>query len=118
MYGLPKGFDGSSFVGESLSSIMYTENNLSFAFGDDFTITSDTTIAVREQHDSEDEYLDYSSKSATILFLIGHKIVSINAESDGTLNLTFDDGKQLRFFDDLPQYESYHIRIKDNEIHV
>jgi hypothetical protein len=118
MHGLPANFNGNVFVGKELELISFSVNTLYFSFGKNLSITveSECVYSIPPEHTEYVETVPVSSSG--LMQLLGKVVGVVTAESDGTLTLTFEDGSNLRCIEDSRQYESYHIRLGDIEIHV
>ena len=83
------------------------------------TTTSDTGISVeisythRHNDEEEDEWSPETfmplSSSCSVMLLIGASIVSVKGDPDGTLEIEFNNGDSLTFYDETTMYEAYHI---------
>ena len=49
------------------------------------------------------------SSSCSVMLLIGAPIVSVKGDPDGTLEIEFNNGDSLTFYDETTMYEAYHI---------
>lgn len=110
MHGLPAGFDGGFLIGHRLEQVCFNENQISFHFNADVGITIEggysyqlATLAVS----APTAFVPASHSN--LMELLGQTISRVEGTSDGTLALFFENGYQLRCFDD-PHYESYQIR--------
>jgi hypothetical protein len=55
---------------------------------------------------------------SNLMQLLGHSTIRAFGDDKGTLTLEFEDGQILRYLDDTPMYESYHIIQGDHRIIV
>ena len=118
MYGLQQDFDATIFVGQELIQICFSANTVDFTFSGDILITLESSFIYRSTPTGADHREAVPVSSSDLMHLIGHKIDSATATSDGTLALIFDNGHALTFLDDSTDYESYSIRIGQREIIV
>jgi hypothetical protein len=118
MYGLPKDFDASIFVGHELTQICFTANTIDFAFGDDIAITLTSSFKHSSATNDWEHTESVPVSSSTLMRLIGKRVTSADAVKDGTLTLSFETKERLTFLDDSRDYESYSIRIGEKEIIV
>ncbi len=119
MYGLPEDFDGLFFVGCVLEIVSYTENSIFLGFGNDISITTESSYEC--QIASDEGYIEAQQPPVTfskLMQLVGQKVVSVDVEQQGTLVLHFDAGHVIRCFDDQPAYESYRIKRGSEDIQV
>lgn len=119
MYGLPQDFNGVFFVGCELEIVSYTANSVFLGFGNDISITTESSYECRLVGD--EEYVEKQQPPVTfsrLMQLVGCKVASVGAEQQGTLTLHFDGGHVFRCFDDQPGYESYRIVHGAEEIFV
>jgi len=110
MYGLPEDFDGSFFVGCVLEIVSYTANSIFLGFGNEVSITSESSYECRFVGD--EEYVETQRPPVAfsrLMQLVGHRVASVDVEQQGTLVLHFDGGHVFRCFDDQAGYESYQI---------
>lgn len=119
MYGLPQDFDGLFFVGRELEIVSYTANSVFLGFGNDISITTESTYECRLVGNEECvERQQPPVAFSRLMQLVGRKVASVDAEQEGTLTLHFDGGHVFRCFDDQPGYESYRIAHGAEEIFV
>ena len=121
MYGLPKDFDVSVFVGKELTQICFAINLVSIHFEKGIRITSEESLGYSlSTENNADANMVYQIpvRNCEIMELIGHTITEATVEGRGGLRLRFDNGHSLIFYDDKPNYESYHIQLGDEEIHI
>jgi hypothetical protein len=114
MHGLPKDFDLSVFIGKVFEQICFTENTVSFFFGDNISITVESKYSYGKANKMVVETIPATSSSC--MNFLGKTVKGATPKSDGTMNLVFEDDSKLTFVDDSKQYESYRIRIGDTEI--
>jgi len=116
MYGLPKDHDASFLVGHTLEMICFTENTISFHFGDKIIITVEGVFSYQESKDDRDiELIEVPVKESNLMYLMGKEVSHAQCSEDGTLSLQFNNGHVLRCHD-TPHYESYKIARGDEEI--
>jgi len=118
MYGLPKGFDASEFVGQELVQICFTANTISLAFDGDVLVTLLSSFGYSTTSNEVNRRETVPVSSSDLMHLIGKSVRSASAEPDGTLTLVFQDGATFTCLDDSREYESYSIHIGDREIIV
>jgi hypothetical protein len=118
MYGLPRDFDATVFVGRELITISFSANTIHLAFSDNISITLTSSFVYCDA--SSDACLNQTIpvRSSNLMHLIGQTVDTATATPDGTLALVFDNGNSLTCLDDLQNYESYSICIGDREIFV
>ncbi len=119
MYGLPEDFDGSFFIGCTLEIVSYTENSVFLGFGNEMSITTESSYECRFV--DKEEYVEAQQPPVTfsrLMRLLGCKVASVDAKQEGTLTLHFEGGSVFRCFDDQPGYECYRIARGDEEIRV
>ena len=116
MHGLPPDFDPSVFVGRELEQVCFTVNTVSLAFDDDIMITLEGAFVVRAASGGEVKQSP-PIESSGITALLGQR-VSVASASEGTLLLQFEGGGSVACLDESPEYESYHIVLRQREIHV
>jgi hypothetical protein len=119
MYGLPQDFDGLFLVGRELEIVSYTANSIFLGFGNEVSITTESSYECRIVGDEElVEAQQPPVASSRLMQLVGHKVASVDVEQPGTLALHFDGGHVVRCFDDQPNYESYRIARGNEELRV
>ena len=119
MYGLPKDFDISVFVGMELIQICFAVNQMSAHFEKKITITSESSFGYSiDKNGAGAKVYRIPVQSTEIMELIGHNVAEATVVGSGGLCLLFDNGHSLIFYDDMSNYESYHIYLSDKEIHV
>ena len=120
MYGLPRNFDPTLFVGRTIELVSFTSNTVHLAFsGDRCSLTIESSfehnpgVTGRERVHSEVPVVE-----SGLMRLVGRSVAIAEVEGEGTLFLRFDDGQTLRLFDDSEEYESYRIDCNGLEIVV
>jgi uncharacterized protein DUF6188 len=116
MYGLPENFDASVFVGRRLEQVSFTANTLRLLFDEEVAITLEASFIHRQQGREKKEAVP--PQSSELMKLLGRTVRRAEGRRDGTLTLEFDEGEAIVCLDDSPQYESFHIQIRDKELHV
>jgi len=110
MYGLPAGFDGGFLIGRTLEQICFNANQISFHFNGDVGITIEGGYSYQRATLAVSAPTDFVPASRSDLMeLLGQAISRVESTSDGTLAVSFENGRQLRCFDN-PHYESYQVR--------
>jgi primase-polymerase (primpol)-like protein len=104
MYGLPKDFDGSFLVGRTLNLVCFSQNQMSFHFDDDITITVESAFSYKTA-----QVVDVPVQESNLMELLGSAVSVARGEADGTLSLLFNNGQTLKVYDTTKQYESYTI---------
>jgi hypothetical protein len=118
MYGLPPDFDASIFVGRELVQVSFTTNTIHLAFDGDIAITVESSFVLRLGNWTEPVTEAPPVHSSSLMALVGHRVRSARAATDGTLTLHFEGDGTLACLDDSKDYESYHIQAPDREIVV
>jgi hypothetical protein len=118
MHGLPEDFDGQFFVGKDLIAVTFSANTISFAFDDEVLVTAEAPFLYKATPSDAGEVQPVPARSSTLMCLVQHQVHRASATTDGTLELTFDDGQMLIFVDDSEHYESYHVQNANAETHV
>jgi hypothetical protein len=118
MYGLPKDFSALIFVGQELVEICFTVNTAHLVFDGEVSITLLSSYVYTSSSNNVSRKETVPVLSSSLMHLIGKKVSSATAKTDGTLTLMFEDGASLILLDDSRDYESYSIRIGDREIVV
>ena len=119
MHGLPKGFTGDFFVGQSLEMCCFNENQMYLHFGNDISIVVESSFLHRGEAESEDRIVEIPLlSSGNLLRLLGKQVKAVSTSDDGTLCLDFDNGDAFMCFDDQPTYESYQIHNGESVIYV
>lgn len=120
MYGLPKDFDGSMFIGTTVRQIAFSANTIFVSFGNDISITLLASFEHRigAEGKKPDGVQSVPVDESRLMQVSGRSVESVEANVDGTLTLHFNGGHVLLCSDDSPQYESYHITQGKVEIYV
>jgi hypothetical protein len=118
MHGLPVGFDAGFLVGCRLEQICFSENQISLHFSAGVGITIEGGYSYqRSTLPASAPTAFVPASQSNLMELLGHAISGVEGTSNGTLTLLFDNGHELRCFDN-PHYESYRIRDGAREIIV
>lgn len=115
MYGLPATFDASVLVGKELDEVCFTVNTITFSFKEDVLITVMGSFIHRDKQSTTINKQSVPVSSSSLMSLVGKAVQLAEARQDGTLSLHFEAGHTLVLLDDSQEYESYIIRIGDEE---
>ena len=120
MYGLPKDFDGSIFVGKTVVLVSFSVNTIHITFEGDVSITLQSSFEYRDSAQQTDDVCTQQVpvKESRLMQLAGRIVERVETNTDGTLTLHISGGHLLRCFDDSPNYESYSITHGKDEIYV
>jgi hypothetical protein len=119
MYGLPKDFDASSFIGRTLEMVCFNLNQIYLHFDDHVMITIEGDLIYQTTPEkSSRQKISPPVFSTNLMELLEHKVTNASARLDGTLSLTFDNGCIVTCLDSSPNYESYRISFGDKTIIV
>jgi hypothetical protein len=118
MYGLPEDFDASVFVGHDLEHIMFTSNTVFFSFGPELSVNTTSSFLYRKEALGSETKQVVPVGSSDVMSLLGKSVKVSRSDRSGMLELTFDDGQMLTFYDDQPSFESYSLRVGKREIFV
>ena len=120
MYGLPKDFDGSMFIGRTVELVSFSANTIHISFDDhlSITITSSFEHRLGTEEPTQDCVQRVPVEESRLMQLAERSVESVEANTDGTLTLHFNGGHLFRCFDDLPNYECYTITHGKKEIYV
>jgi hypothetical protein len=113
MYGLPKNFDASSFIGKTLEVLVVGQWQLTLRFSENCTINIEGQIAINSEMPT-----DLPDSLSTAYPLINQTIQSAFATEDGTLTLAFENGTKLQILDSEKNFESYNISFGGKELFV
>jgi hypothetical protein len=116
MYGLPKGFDAARLIGRTLQLLCFSENQVFLHFDEKVSIEVLGEISYEDLSGDGPELLQVPMSESDLMQLLGRSIKAAS-NAEGTLTLVFDNGHILQCLD-TPEYESYKIRVNDEEIIV
>lgn len=111
VFGLPKDFDGSFFVGRSLLQVCIGLHEVIFKFDEDVEVTVESEFKVAAGGDGK-VFTSPIEGGRASLVLLQEAVLQVRGVQDGTLTLTFPSGV-LELYDTSPHYESYQIRDGD-----
>lgn len=100
MYGLPKNFDFSVFVGRELQSVSFYPYTIHFWFDAELGINLGSSYLHRGAADSAEDRVDVPPSESTLMQLTGKIVERAEREGEGTLVLHFSEGHVLKLFDD------------------
>ncbi len=128
MYGVPADLDLRMFLGTTLVQICLGPFDMQFRFQTEHPFEGGPYLQIEgywELRAADGEVLDHSPYAkgkrtppvAQRVFrahsLLGRTVASFSLEPPESLTLVFDDGQQLRVFDDSDRYESFAIQPGD-----
>lgn len=118
MYGLPADFAAAIFIGKELEQVAFTVNTVHLAFAGDIAITLESSFTFQTDAAAALVEQEPPVRTSALMALVGQTVSAAKASRSGTLRLDFAGGGALICRDDSSQYESYRIRIGDEEIVV
>ncbi len=115
MYGLPKDIDLSFFLGKELEQIAFSPGQIQWFFSDGIHIgfSGEFSHSTQGKITVWDEDMPLVN-AASVLSLVGAKVVDVEALTDGTLTLRFSNSETIALYDNSEHYESYTIRHGDD----
>jgi hypothetical protein len=117
MHGLPADFDSSFFVGLTLDSVGFSVNTVHLDFDHDVSVTCESSYEYVVN--AQVTFVETLPESRSgLMVLVGRKIIHAEGREDGALVLSFEGAGHFICYDPSPQYEAYHIRRGNTEIHV
>jgi hypothetical protein len=118
VYGLPKDFDASFFVGGVLETVTFAINaiHLTFDTGTAVTVQKHVRYRVSSNEPLRDDVLP--TLESGLMALVGRRVESTALRLPGDLILEFERGGTLLVEDDSEGYESYSMNTPDGEIFV
>lgn len=118
MYGLPRNFDASVFVGQELSLVSFSTNTVNLVFDDQHSITIESSFTYTTSANTVEIAQAIPGIFSGVMGLIGKTVIRAEAHANGLLVLSFEGGGMITCRDDSDDYESYHIRIGQKQIDV
>ena len=119
MYGLPKDFDATRFVGCTLEQVSFSANTVHLSFEERVSITIESSFSHSSSENSGcSELMRVPPSESRLMQLVGKRIEHAQGDEDGTLTLRFSNDHILVCHDDLPMYEAYRMTFGDEEIIV
>jgi hypothetical protein len=119
MYGLPKDINLSFLQNRRLDQICFGLYQVQFNFDENIKIHVNTHVRIAFSYtDATGAVFEMkTAASATVLVdkLIGKTLTETNSSEDGTLQITFNSGEKLIFYDNNNGYESYEILNRDGK---
>jgi hypothetical protein len=113
MHGLPKDFDGSFFLGRILEMVCFNQNQIYLHFDDKITVAIESAFSYKDV-----QVMSVPVQKSNLMELLGASVSRVQTGRDGTLELLFDNGSELKIYDTTPQYESYSITYEGHVIIV
>lgn len=121
MHGLPADIDLSPFAASELIQVAFGEHQVQLAFvGDDvarLVVAVESSYRVTAGEHSR-RFGTATGGAVELLSLLGGSVASAAGEADGTLVLTFTDGRRIEIYEDPMPYESYQIHTGEELIVV
>lgn len=117
MNGIPSDFDSSVFVGLQLISVTFAENLVSLAFDHAVMVTVLGSVSYRDAKTGEQRTDRPPVSRTSLVSLVGRHVLACTAKSQRELVLELDGG-EIVLRDDSQRYESFIIRIDNEEIVV
>lgn len=118
MYGLPKNIDLSFLKGRRLDQICIGEHQVQFNFDERIRIYVHNSFDYTDADGIATSVQRAPAAAVIVNKLLGKQTSQINSHEDGTLEITFNAGEKLMFYDDNTAYECYEIRHGDEIIPV
>lgn len=118
MYGLEEATDMSFLRGRELIQIAVGLYQVIFAFDEQVTISVEGSYELHNEASISIWTPGATQAAAAALSLLGATIANVRGEANGTLTLTFSEGRSLVILDSSKNYESYQITQPGNTIVV
>lgn len=118
MYGLPANFDASRLVGCRLEQVCFSANTAHFAFDQEVCITIESCFSYTTVDTGRSDLATVPIRESAVMQLIGQSVELAYGSPDGSLTLVFANRHSLVCHDDSTDYESYRLKIGDEEIVV
>ena len=118
MYGLPKDFDVSVFIGKTLDLVCFSVNTVNLIFEKNVSIIIMSSFIYQHNCTENTNIQKIPVSSSDLMCLVGQVIEHAEGHENGALVLHLDNGQILTILDEFQQYESYMINIGDKEIIV
>jgi hypothetical protein len=126
MYGVPEQLDLTPFIGTTLDYIGVGKFQINFVFSGNPWKETDRTIAAEgywEMRDSQSVVIDKATENDDrdayrIHRLLSRTVTGTKVNPPESFTLTFDNGWTLTFVDDSSHYETCHVSVGDQEIHI
>ena len=118
MYGLPKDFNGSIFVKKEMIQVCFNANQMIVHFEEGLSVISMGSFGRASGKRDREIVHELPVTSSDIMELLGHVVMEALVEENGILRLRFDNEQILTFYNDKPNYESYHIQMGKRTIIV
>jgi hypothetical protein len=118
MHGLPDDFEPERFVGKTLDTVTFAAYTVHFRFADGDWVSTEVSFTFRNETDDPVTDQALPVRSSTVMRLVGARVAAASSSREGRLTLHFEGGGLLEFHDDGPRYESYHVRLGGDELHV
>lgn len=119
MYGLPKDFDASVFIGLTLERATFTKNQVIFDFEKSVSLLIEGSFAhSHEDKAKQEDVKEPPIETSSVMELLECVVQTASGHEDGTLSIVFENGQSLTCYDDRPNYEAYQIKLGDRTILV
>jgi len=118
MLGLSPECNIQEFVGNTLTTISFSQYSISFYFDEGPFVRVDGSYSYRVTKSESVITQEVTSRKTTVLSLLGSSVCAATRVGRGTLKLELDEGRTLSFIEDEAPYECYHVTIGDKEYHV
>lgn len=118
MYKLPETFDPEVLVGRTLELVCFAAYSIYLHLSEGVLITVMSAFSLSRPGEIAAEAVSVPVAQSDLMRLLEQKVSRAWKEGASTLAMTFESSETLRIFDPSPQYESYSIKIGDQEIIV
>lgn len=118
MYGLPENFDVKMFFGKKIELICFSENTISLSFEENISITIMGSFVYKGSHDEIGEVQTPPASSSGLTSLINQPVRNAEIIDKSNLVFYFENGQSVHILNDCKEYESYIIKINEDEIIV
>ena len=111
MYSLPEDFDGELFQGRTLECVNFAAYMVDLFFDEDVGLTIYSSFRhTPSGAQPAAEPQEFPILNSQLMTLIDRQVLKVEVSDSSDLTLVFDNGDRLECFNDLPNYECYHIR--------
>ena len=118
MNGIPKDLKTDNFLGKELSQICVSQYHVDFVFSDELRIKTEVPFLLYSSDAASRILQGVPIVEGSVFLLIGKQIAAVQILDKHHLRIEFEGDGALVFIDSSRSFESFSIRIDQDEVFV
>ena len=118
MYGLPANTNLDFLKGKTLIQACFGENDLILNFSENIAIAVFSSVGFIGDAENVKRHTAFADVSAEILSFLSKIVTDVCWTREGTVTLSFSNGREIQIYDDSESFESFTITSPQGQLIV